>query len=141
MINPMFVFLIVLVFIIILLVLNFDKLFSKKDEEKYVKICPRCGSTKIKIDFSNPAVWAAGTPPKYVCLYCNRISSIFPDVTLENIGSFRNQLEKDRKIAQKNDLIDVSSGYTLGMFDYVYLTLITLLVIAVFFVFHFILNY
>ena len=44
------------------------------------KICSQCKSSDIHIDFSNPAVWGYGLPPKYECHSCGIISTFFIEV-------------------------------------------------------------
>lgn len=124
MINSAFLLLVVLVFTIFALALNMDKLlislFSKKDEIKYKKICPRCGSTKVAVDFSNPVVWAYGTTTKYKCKECGYLGNTFPEISEDNIQNYKKELkykgaEMPNKV--KSELIDATAGYPVGIFE------------------------
>jgi len=126
MINSTLVSLYALILIFAILYLNKDKLktiflrFKKFERKKYVKICPNCGSIDIKTDFSNPAVWAYGTPSKYKCNSCGRLGFLFPEIPEDNITQYQNKIKtvtKGNKTKPKSDLIDVATGFFAGMWD------------------------
>ena len=128
MINLTFVFLVVIAFIVFAIVSVVDNpkalldfFFSKKDDVKYKKICPKCGSTNIAVDFSNMVVWASGTPPKYACKYCGHISITFPEVEKDNLklfaDEFRNLSQEGGMKAIKEDKFDIKSGYSVGLIE------------------------
>ena len=97
-------------------------IFSNKSKEgKYVKICPKCGSLKIQVDFSNPVVWAYGTAVKYKCKSCRHLSALFPEVLEEDIEKYRKELKfqiKEGKLKlKKEEMIDTSAGFSIGMLE------------------------
>ncbi len=48
--------------------------------KKYVNICPKCKSTKVYMEKSNPASGALGLPAKYVCEKCRHTGYNFPEI-------------------------------------------------------------
>ena len=61
-------------------------------KENLIKICPKCGSTNISTEFSNPANVAYGNALNYVCNNCNYITKVFPEVKSKDVGKFRKNL-------------------------------------------------
>ncbi len=94
---------------------------KQTEKEGYIKICPKCGSMDIKIDFSNPVVWDFGTTSKYKCGDCGHIANTFPEVLFNEIEEFRNELRqeiKEGKVKQdKEELVDTSPGFIVGIFE------------------------
>lgn len=68
------------------------------NKEKYVKICPKCGSIDVQTDFSNPADWALGITPRYKCNSCNHESTIFPEVLVDEIENYKKTKSKETNI-------------------------------------------
>jgi hypothetical protein len=85
------------------------KIESIKDE-KFVKICPRCKSTNISIDPTNPLFGSEGLPPTYICNKCNYTNKIFPEIAVSEIKSFKKSKIKVNKEALRSDIIDKSYG-------------------------------
>jgi hypothetical protein len=50
-----------------------------------MKLCPKCKSTDVHVDFSNHAVWGYGLPPKYECNSCGYINTFFIEVDKKDI--------------------------------------------------------
>ena len=126
MININFLLLVSAVFLLAVILLNFDKirafLFRKIPEEKrYVKICPKCGSVDVKTDFSNPVVWAYGTTTKYKCNSCRYMAAIFPEVVAGEIGEYKKELKMKLSKGEishgKPQLFDASTGFMAAMLD------------------------
>ena len=130
------VFTLILVVVVILFLRWLEKPETKKDEknENYVKICPKCGDADVIVDFSNPVVWDYGTPPKYKCKECGFISNVFPEVDHKKIKNFKKEL-KDAKHkgnieVPKSELIDTSTGYSVGIFEII-LSVVGLILIPI----------
>lgn len=73
---------------------EFNKLNEKQEKGEYIKICSKCGSINIIIDFSTPETWAAGFPVLYKCKDCNYGNITFPEVKKDKIREFRANLKK-----------------------------------------------
>ena len=93
----------------------------KDKNKKFVRICPKCGSTNIKTDFSNPVVWAYGTTTKYKCISCSYLGTIFPEVLRNEVKNYKKELDdikKEGKIVNKKwEMVDTSTGYSVGLFE------------------------
>ena len=63
-------------------------------KERYIQICPRCRSTDIFMDNSNPLQPALGMPARYVCNKCKYNATIFPEVTTTKIKDFKGKKTK-----------------------------------------------
>tara|TARA_Y100000310_G_C20689135_1_gene821042 strand:- start:2059 stop:2370 length:312 start_codon:yes stop_codon:yes gene_type:complete len=73
---------------------KFKELNTKKKNGNYVKICPKCGSLNIKIDFSKPEIWAIGSPSLYNCKDCNYKFYNFPEIEKSEVEEFREKLKE-----------------------------------------------
>ncbi|MBW2973989.1 hypothetical protein KY346_06400 [Candidatus Woesearchaeota archaeon] len=62
--------------------------------QKYIKICPKCGSIDIKEELDNPAKVRFGAPLDFICQACGFKAKIFPEVKEEEIEDFRKKLKK-----------------------------------------------
>ena len=60
-------------------------------KKRYVKICPHCGSTRIKIP---PAGLDVKMTIKDYCQDCRKFG-IFPEVEDQKVEEFRKRLKKD----------------------------------------------
>jgi hypothetical protein len=82
-------------------------------KERYVRICPKCGSIDVHTDFSNPVVWASGTTIKYQCNSCKNMGIFFPEISIKKIKEYQQKIQK-KKITKKHDypLIDGTTGET-----------------------------
>lgn len=104
---------------------------------KYVRICPKCGSIDVHTDFSNPVVWAYGTTTKYKCNMCSYTSNLFPEILQKDMKKYRNKIKQETKEGKvkynKEDFIDTSTGFTIGLWE-VTLLLISLLIVILFYV-------
>jgi hypothetical protein len=103
-----------ILFVIIYLFLNkfSEHIFgskSKKDK-KYKTVCPKCGSTDIKVDFSNPVVWDYGAPSNYQCASCGHISNVFPLVSIDKIKLYGSKIKHSKFRSKKEPLLDVKTG-------------------------------
>ncbi len=47
----------------------------------------------VKVDFSNPVVWAYGTNVKYKCNLCGNMASTFPEALESKIMDFKKKLK------------------------------------------------
>ncbi len=63
-------------------------------KNKTFKVCPKCGSTDIKTDFSDHVRIAHGATLDYLCNSCGFQNPAFPEVTEEELEWFRKQLNK-----------------------------------------------
>ena len=61
-------------------------------EKGYIKICPKCGSTKIQKPITITAAY--GAPQNNLCNNCNHESQFFPEVEKKDIDKFRKDLLK-----------------------------------------------
>jgi len=64
-------------------------------KKEYVKICPRCGS--VKIEGKITILTALGVPPITKCNSCQYQGHIFPEIKIENILKFQEEIEKSKK--------------------------------------------
>lgn len=68
-----------------------DKFFRKKSKNsikksRYVKICPRCQSTNIKVtNQGGSAGTIFGAPTIYRCLDCGYSNYLFPEIDINNL--------------------------------------------------------
>ena len=60
-------------------------------KEKYVKICPKCGSTKITS--YEPKLLSVGADLGWYCKDCN-YRGLFPEIEKSEIEEFRKELKK-----------------------------------------------
>lgn len=132
MININMVILYGFVLIALLFFLYFEKIKkffvneANSNNEKYRKICPKCGSTDVQTDFSNPVVWAYGANTKYKCRSCGHISALFPEISKYEIKSYKKELKKkigEGVINAKKELVDISSGFSIGLFEMIFIAI------------------
>jgi ribosomal protein S27AE len=98
-INYVFYFLLGIVFVTLLLLSNGLKEHVEGDESSkpklkdFVKVCPRCGSTDVKLDteFFKGIVQYTGKL-KYMCNRCGFIAYAFPEMTVEEAVEFEEKL-------------------------------------------------
>lgn len=57
----------------------------KKPREIFVRICPKCKSTKVK---SRGMIFGRAFSQNFVCLSCGFQGSIFPEVKLEELNKY-----------------------------------------------------
>ena len=62
-------------------------------ESKYVKVCPKCGSTKINNDFSNAAKLNYGIALDKKCDSCGYSALSFPEILEKDIKKFKNKIK------------------------------------------------
>jgi len=76
----------------------------KKSEKKSVTICPKCNSTHIGTDFSNPALVSTGLfNNAKVCNNCGYSANFFPEVEADNLPEVK-QIKKE----EKRDLVNTT---------------------------------
>jgi len=75
-------------------------------KKSYVQICPKCKSTDVFMDHSNPLQGAMGLPPNYVCNNCNHTSHVFPEVDMSKKKLKVNSKAKKNKVSK----VDTSVG-------------------------------
>lgn len=63
----------------------------------YKKTCPKCGSTDVHVDFSNPVVWSEGPQTKNKCHNCGFVGFFFPEVTDEKRKEFKEKVKESKK--------------------------------------------
>ena len=81
--------------------------------EKYIKVCPKCGSSEVGPDFSNPAVWAYGSNPQYSCDSCQHVGLVFPEVVEKDVKEVSKKFKSD----DKSPKVDTYSGYFAGRLE------------------------
>lgn len=107
--------------------IKWPHIFSTKHDQHYVRICPHCGSTDTKIDFSNPVVWAYGTSVEYECNNCGEQGKIFPEVLKGDEKFSSNKIKNANKrrpvhsdklfnLRQALSISTVLLGVAIGMF-------------------------
>lgn len=82
-------------------------------QERYVMICPKCGSPDVYLDKSNPLQPAMGLPAMYVCNKCRYKGYNFPEVKLSELKGFEEELTGKPLPETKKDnspMIDTSYG-------------------------------
>lgn len=93
----------------------------KEKNKNFVRICPKCGSTSVQTDFSNPVVWAYGTTTKFRCNSCSYVGNLFPEISKDNLKDYKEELEEEIKKGQikisDRETIDSSTGYSVGLFE------------------------
>lgn len=66
-------------------------------KEKYIKICPKCGSTDL--DFDNKGNDANGTSRgvlNYYCKNCKYNNTFFPEIKESEIKEYKKSLNKKK---------------------------------------------
>ena len=97
-------------------------------KEVYVKICPKCGSDEIGVDFSNLLVWVYGTTVIYKCNQCGHRGDTFPEMTKKSRSYYKRELkEKSKEVLEKDEVLDTSPGYFIGMWQ-TFFSLVTIIV-------------
>lgn len=93
----------------------------KMKKEQYVQVCPKCGSTRVHVDFSNPVVWAYGTTTKYRCESCGHMAPIFPEMPKKEVTHYKRMLKEKMQEHKgdggNKDIIDTTPGFTIGIFE------------------------
>lgn len=51
--------------------------------KKYVKVCPKCKSLKVKAELRSG--WFIGLPASYKCHSCGLKSRLFPEISMEEV--------------------------------------------------------
>ncbi len=75
-------------------------------KERWITVCPKCGSTDVSADFSNPVGVVTGRFQNFkICNHCGYDSMIFPEVPESKV-----QKPKDLKDVEKRTLVDVGYG-------------------------------
>ena len=62
-------------------------------KSKYVKVCPKCGSTKIDNDFSNAAKLRFGIELDKKCDSCGYSALSFPEILEKDIKKFKDKIK------------------------------------------------
>ena len=86
---------------------------KSSEEEKEVMICPKCKSTDVHIDASNPLQPTMGLPPKYVCNNCGYSGYAFPKIKLSELEKFEDEVKKEPHSNMKKEtpqMVDTSYG-------------------------------
>lgn len=85
---------------------------------EYIPVCPKCGSTDIETDFSNPVVWNYGAPSKKRCRSCGYVASVFPEVEIEGLSSYQ-QKKKQNRSSKTMDAVgmDTETGFRVGLIE------------------------
>ena len=96
-------------------------------KEEYVKICPKCGSTNVSVDFSNPTVWSYGAPSKHQCKSCGHVAAVFPEVVKNKTESY-----KPKGKVEKSNRVDIKTGSTIGLLIWIIIPLIAAVIISFF---------
>jgi len=76
------------------------------NEENTVMFCPKCNSTDIRMDNSNPLIGVAGVPADYVCTNCGYTARVFP--ALEE--SEAKKLVEKKVMDNTTEKVDVQYG-------------------------------
>ncbi|MFP3909354.1 MAG: hypothetical protein ACLFVX_05800 [Archaeoglobaceae archaeon] len=79
---------------------------SRKEEEKYVKVCPACNSIDVAPDFTIPAAIAAGGLYMFRCNRCDYVSTLFPEFPINELPE---PIDLD-KIEKDYQTVDTSFG-------------------------------
>jgi predicted nucleic-acid-binding Zn-ribbon protein len=74
--------------------------------ENYIMICPKCKSTDVMPDRSNPVQPALGLPEMYECNKCGHTGYTFPEVLSTEID----KLDVSDTSPDKTPKVDVSYG-------------------------------
>jgi transposase-like protein len=64
--------------------------------DKYVKICPKCGSTNVKADLSQQSFGAGAEFSQYKCADCGYFSMIFPEAEKSKVKEFKKDIKKKK---------------------------------------------
>lgn len=86
-------------------------------KNKHTKICPKCASTDVKVDFSNHAAWAYGLNPEYICNNCGYKGTIFPEVEKEKTENYKEEIKEKEISKDKKSQMDFIVGYLGGRFE------------------------
>lgn len=83
--------------------------------EKCIKICSKCGSEDVHIDFSNPVVWAYGTRSNYRCENCQYVGDLFPEVPASQQIKYEKRIKSKHNEPKDEELIDNVPGFFAGI--------------------------
>lgn len=71
---------------------------ENKEKEKYVRICPNCGSLDIEIlNVTKQFTFALGIPTQYKCKKCGFSSHVFPEVSIKDLEKLNKKLKNRQK--------------------------------------------
>lgn len=105
-------------------------------KERHVKVCPKCGSTDVHVDFSNPVVWAYGTTTKYQCESCGHTAPVFPEMPEKEVAHYKRMLKEKMKEYKGDcdgkDVIDTAPGFSVGIFEVLLSIIAAIMLISVF---------
>ncbi len=62
-----------------------------------ILVCPKCGSTDIRIEFENAAKVRLGAPLDRICNSCGYKSTFFLSVDREDVEKIRKEIKKGNK--------------------------------------------
>jgi predicted RNA-binding Zn-ribbon protein involved in translation (DUF1610 family) len=86
---------------------------NKQKKEKYIMICPKCKSSDIYRDKSNPLQAATGLPDMYICNKCEFRGYTFPEIPISELEEFQEKIKKgniEQIKTVKSKQIDTSYG-------------------------------
>lgn len=92
----------------------------KDQKEKFVKICPKCGSKDVQTDYSNAAVWAYGAPTSNKCDNCSHVAKVFPEVAESELKDFKPQ--------KVDKTVDTKTGESIGYLVWIVIPLIAAII-------------
>jgi len=79
---------------------------TKETKKKFITICPKCNSTDVKTDFSNPGLVGTGLfVNAKVCNNCGYSSNFFPEIEEDKLPE-----EKKIKKQEKKELVNTTYG-------------------------------
>jgi len=86
---------------------------TDKEPEQYIMICPKCKSSDVYMDHSNPAQGALGLPAIYICDKCGHSGTSFPEVLMTEENVLKEDAKREGVIDTKKDetpIIDTRYG-------------------------------
>lgn len=84
----------------------------------YIPVCPKCGSTDVEIDFSNPVVWNYGAPSKNHCRSCGYVASVFPEVEIDSVSSYQKKKKQSSSSKEMASVgMDTETGFRVGLIE------------------------
>lgn len=104
---------------------------AKEEKEQFIKICPKCKSTNIRVDNFNP-LNSLILPTRYICSSCGNAGNIFPEIPVSKLKEV--QKEKTRATSNESSGVDVRIGvFEIKVFWKIFAPMIFL--VGVFFMF------
>ncbi|MBW2987170.1 hypothetical protein KY336_01345 [Candidatus Woesearchaeota archaeon] len=85
---------------------------TKTEKEQYVMICPKCKSSDVYMDKSNPLQPVIGLPANYICNNCKFKGFNFPEIEKSKLKKFQKKTNEKKQVdSKKEKALPVDTAY------------------------------